>query len=318
MVAKILSDDEFIKLWKQYKSPLKISVYGGLNIRSVYERRRHIEIKYGLELNVDESNTVIEKHSSRIVVPIENGTVIVFSDAHFWDNEPSTAYKALIKLIEELKPQLVVCNGDAFDGASISRHGRIGFLENRPTVIQELDACKEMLGFIAETAKKNKNKVQLTWTLGNHDSRFETLLAAQAPQYEFVDGFHLKDHFPEWKPCWATWINNDVCIKHRWKGGVHATHNNTLGSGVSMVTGHLHSLKINPYTDYNGTRYGVDTGTLADVDGDQFLNYTEDGPKNWRSGFAVLSFYKNKLLPPELVEVISDTEAVFRGKVYEL
>jgi len=49
-----------------------------------------------------------------------------------------------------------------------------------------------------------------------------------------------------------------------------------------------------------------------------FMNYTEDNPKNWRSGFAVLSFWKGKLLPPELVEVIGDDIVAFRGKAYEV
>lgn len=315
----ILSDVEFLKLWEANKnSPQKMSVATGIPVRSIYARRRLLEVKHGIEIRARQEKPFIEKHSARINVPIENGTVIVFSDAHFWDTTPSTAYRALIKFIDELKPSLIVCNGDAFDGASISRHGRIGFLEERPTVIQELEACKAMLGYIEDAAKKVKPSPVLTWTLGNHDSRFETYLAAVAPQFEFVDGFHLKDHFPNWRPCWATWVNDNVCIKHRWKGGVHATHNNTLGSGTSMVTGHLHSLKVTPYTDYTGTRYGVDTGTLAEVDGDMFLNYTEDNPKNWRSGFGVLTFYKNKLLPPELVEVIDDGVVSFRGKVHEV
>jgi hypothetical protein len=102
--------------------------------------------------------------------------------------------------------------------------------------------------------------------LGNHDARFENRLAANAPQYEQVHGFSLKDHFPAWRPCWAVW-NGSTVIKHRYKGGVHATHNNTVNSGVNIVTGHLHSLKVTPFDDYNGTRYGVDTGTLADPQG---------------------------------------------------
>ncbi len=316
-MPKILSDDEFIKLWGELKSCQKISTKTGMNVRAVQIRRRAIEGRYGLELNVSDERPFVEKHSARINHPLDDGVVIVFSDAHFWNTDESTAFRALIKCIKELKPRVVVANGDVFDGASISRHGRIGFLEHRPTVIEELKACKEMLGRIEDACKTVKPSPFLTWTLGNHDSRFETYLAAVAPQYEFIDGFHLKDHFPAWRPCWATWVN-DVCIKHRWKGGVHATHNNTLGSGTSMVTGHLHSLKVTPYTDYTGTRYGVDTGTLAEIDGDQFLNYTEDNPKNWRSGFAVLSFYKGKLLPPELVEVIGDGLVAFRGKAYEI
>jgi hypothetical protein len=314
---QITTDDEFIKLWRELKSPKKVRDAIGCDLTAVYRRRRSLEARYGLDLNADQDKPLIERHSARINVPIENGIAIVFSDAHFWDNNPSTAYRALIKFIKDLKPAAIIANGDVFDGASISRHGRIGFLEHRPSVIDELNACKAMMDGIEAAAKEVKPSPFLTWTLGNHDSRFETYLAAVAPEYEFVNGFHLKDHFPAWRPCWATWIN-DVCIKHRWKGGVHATHNNTLGSGVSMVTGHLHSLKVSGYTDYTGTRYGVDTGTLAEIDGDQFLNYTEDNPKNWRSGFAVLSFWKGKLLPPELVEVIGDGIVAFRGKAYEI
>lgn len=310
----IYTDDEFLEAWRTHKSPSKIAQVLGIALRNVYERRRSLEGKLGIQLSVSEAMPLIEKHAARVTVPIENGVAVVFSDAHFWDSSQSTAYRALLRFISEMRPRLVVCNGDAFDGAGISRHPKIGFMEQKPTVIQELNACKEMLTGIADASKG----ALLTWPLGNHDSRFEAFIAAQAPQYEFVHGFHLKDHFPEWKPCWATWVNGDTVIKHRWKGGIHATHNNTVGAGKNIVTGHLHSLKVTPWTDYNGTRYGVDTGTLADPDGDQFVHYTEDNPKNWRSGFAVLTFWKGKLLPPETVEVIGDGLVAFRGKAYEV
>lgn len=315
-MPKILSDEEFITLWGEFKSCQKISNKTGIGIRAIQLRRRAVEARHGISLTISDEKPFIERHSARINLSIKDGIVIVFSDAHFWNLDESTAFKALIHFIPKLKPKAVIANGDVFDGASISRHGRIGFLEHRPTVIEELKACQAMLGKIEDACNLVKPSPTLTWTLGNHDSRFETYLAAVAPQYEFIDGFHLKDHFPKWKPCWATWINN-VCIKHRWKGGIHATHNNTLGAGTSIVTGHLHSLKVTPYTDYTGTRYGVDTGTLAEVEGDQFLNYTEDNPKNWRSGFAVLTFKNGRLLPPELVEVIDDGLVAFRGEVYE-
>jgi hypothetical protein len=314
MTVAACSDEEFIQQWNNLRSVSKMAKALDVAERNIQQRRRRIEARYGLELNAKTDNPVIEKHSAKIHVPIENGIAVVFSDAHFWDTNPTTAYRALIKFLGDIKPRLLVCNGDAFDGASISRHGRIGFLENRPTVIKELHACQEMLTGIADAAKG----AMLTWPLGNHDARFETHIAAQAPQYEFVQGFHLKDHFPEWKPCWATWINQDTVIKHRWKGGIGATRANALNSGVSLITGHLHSLKVTPLTDYNGTRYGVDTGTLADVEGDQFVNYTEAGPLDWRSGFAVLTFWRGRLLPPELVEVIGEGLVSFRGKVYEV
>src|SRR6185436_20343423 len=125
---------------------------------------------------------------------------------------------------------------------------------------------------------------------GNHDALFETRLATVAPEYARVHGVHLKDHFPRWKPCWSVWINNDVVVKHRWANGVHAVYNNTLRSGKTFITGHLHSLKVTPWSDYTGTRYGVDCGTLAEPYADQFIRYTEGNPLNWRSGFILLTF----------------------------
>ena len=147
------------------------------------------------------------------------------------------------------------------------------------------------------------------------NSRFETKIANVAPEYAKVHGVHLKDHFPEWEPCWSVWVNDSCAIKHRFKGGIHATHNNIIASGKSMVTGHLHSLKVTPYSDYNGTRYGVDTGTLADPYGPQFVNYTEDNPVNWRSGFVVLTFKDGELLWPEVVSVMGPGKVQFRGQV---
>lgn len=306
-----VTDDQFIEAWQRLNSASKLSRETGIELRSVFSRRRAIEAKYGISLNLDDEKPIVERHAARVNLTIKDGTVLVFSDAHFWDRNPTTAFKALIKMIEDLKPKAIIANGDIFDGAQCSRHGSIGFLEQKPSIIQELHACQEMMSQIEAAASKH---CTLAWPLGNHDARFETYLAANAPQYEFIHGFHLKDHFPAWTPCWSTWINGNTVIKHRWKGGIHATHNNAVQSGVSIVTGHLHSLKVTPWTDYTGTRYGVDTGTLADPNGQQFLHYTEDNPKNWRSGFAVLTFHNGNLLPPELVTVIDDDLVAFRGK----
>ena len=85
-----------------------------------------------------------------------------------------------------------------------------------------------------------------------------------------------------------------------------------------MVTNHLHSPKVTPFTDYAGTRYGVDTGCLADPDHEAFLAYTEDNPKNWRAGFAVLTFKDGKLLMPELVQVWDKSHVQFRGEIIKV
>jgi len=319
MPAPSTTDKEFIEIWQRLKSPKKVAEELGVDLRNTKRRRKRIEELHGVSLESIKQGPLLKvpDNPARKMLGIENGTVIVFSDAHFWPGIHTTAFKGLIWAIKEFQPKAIIANGDVFDGASISRYPRIGW-DSTPSVIQELKACEIALGEIEDTANKARRNTQLIWTLGNHDARFENRLAANAPQYEFVKGFSLKDHFPTWHPCWSCWPTEDVAVKHRWKGGVHATHNNTVNAGVSIVTGHLHSLKTTPFADFKGNRFGVDTGTLAEPSGPQFENYLEGSPTNWRSGFAVLTFHNGRLMWPELVHKWAEGQVEFRGKVYDV
>jgi hypothetical protein len=242
---------------------------------------------------------------------LESGVVIVGSDAHYWPGIISTAHRAFVVAVKELNPKMVIMNGDAFDGANISRHPRTGWAA-RPSVKQELEACRDRICEIEDAAGNAK----LHWTWGNHDIRWNSRLSSQAPEFEGIHGMNLTDHFPRWKFSISVMINDHTQIKHRNYNGIHAAYNAVLRSGVSTVNGHLHSLKITPFTDLTGTRYGCDTGSLADVWGSQF-EYAEDGTRNHRSGFVVLTFYEGKLLPPEMLEVIDEDKGLvcFRGQV---
>jgi predicted phosphodiesterase len=315
MAGYYLTDAEFIKEWEILSSPMKFAIKHAMDVRSVHNRRRSIEARHKISLPTlkDARYTAPKKleqtpgHARRGTI-IEKGRVVVFSDAHFWPDDVSTAYKALLIIIKEFRPQVVVANGDMFDGSQASRHARIGW-ENTPTVKEELEACQEFMAGI----EKETVGAELIWTLGNHDARFETFLSAQTGMYEGVAGFTLKEHFPLWKPCWSYWVNEDTCIKHRWKGGFGGGRANALNSGCNMITGHTHNLAVQPLTDYNGTRYGVQTGCLANIHGEQFMAYTEDNPKDWREGFALLSFERGRLMLPELIQVCGEDEFEFRG-----
>ena len=317
MAGYYLSDDEFIKEWKKIGSPETFARTHKMNVRAVYNRRRSIETRLGIELpTFNDQRIGLEKKihqtegHTRRGMDIENGRVIVFSDAHFWPDITTTAFRALLESIKEFKPTAIVCNGDAFDGSGISRHPRMDF-ELLPSVKEELEACQFYLGEIEKVAKGAK----MFWPLGNHDMRFTANIVNNLPAYEGVPGTTLKEYFPAWHPCWSFWINEDTCIKHRWKGGWTGGRSNTLNSGVNMVTGHTHAMNVIGVTDYNGTRWGVQTGTLADPHGQQF-NYTEDAPKDWMSGFVMLSFHNGKMLQPEMIRVWDETHVEFRGKVH--
>ena len=314
-----MSDDEFIRIWNEHKSGVMVARVLGLAERYVLAKRRAIEQKYGVAL---ESNKAVArafdaynsayKSPQAIELGVENGTVIVFSDAHFRMHYRTTAFKALLWLIQELQPSVVINNGDAFDGASISRHPANDWTPV-PTVVEELKACQMFLGEIEDAAPKAK----LIWTLGNHDGRFGARLAAVANQFKDIQGFSLSDHFEKWTHTMSCWVTSDLMVKHRWKSGLHAPHNNAVGSGVSFCTGHLHSLKATPWTDYKGTRWGIDCGTLADPFGEQF-NYAENNPRNWRQGFAVLTIREGRLLTPELCMTVEPDRVDWRGETWDV
>jgi hypothetical protein len=313
-----ITDEEFIEVWNQYNSASQVSKALGLTIRHTHSRRRDIESKHSIVLTANDArsptfNITIPQNGVRVNVEMDDGVIMVASDCHYYPGIISTAHKAFVKLIPMLSPRMLIMNGDVFDGAAISRHDPIGW-QKLPSVKQELDACQERLSEIEAVAKNAK----LHWTWGNHDLRMNTRLAAQVgTAFEGVQGFNLTDHFPRWKFSTSIMVNDHTMIKHRWHNGIHAVYNNTLKSGTSIVTGHLHSLKVTPWTDYTGTRYGVDTGTMANLD-DPAFEYAEDNSRNWRSGYAVLTFWQGKLMPPELCEVISEGIVYFRGQIIEV
>lgn len=306
------SDADFINLFEQHGAA-ETARRLGIGERRIHERRARLEPKIGRQLVPPSNRTtrIGAEHAARLRFDIQDGVALVGSDAHIWPGPMTTAMRGFVKFCKELRPAIAVMNGDVMDLPQISRHPPIGW-ENHPTVADEIEAAQDQLHKIELAAPKS---CKLVWTLGNHDARFETRLAIIAPEYARMNGFHLKDHFPAWSACWSVFINDDVVIKHRWKGGTGATRANTLNAGKSMVTGHLHSSKVTPLTDYNGTRYGVDTGCLASPSHPAFTDYTEDSPKDWRSGFSVLTFHKGQLLMPELVQVWDEDHVQFRGKV---
>ena len=315
-----VSREEFIKVWNRHGSAAEVAKLLDISERSVYNRRRRIEedsnqplVSNNKRANAFAHLQPIKTSLNRVELGILDQTIIVFSDAHFWPNEYTTAYRGLLWAIKELKPYAVISNGDAFDGATISRHDPLGWSKT-PSVIEELKAVQTHLGEIEETAKAARHNCKLLFTWGNHDSRFANKLVSQAPQYREVHGFKLQDHLPAWEFAWSVWPTKDCIIKHRYRSGVHAAHNNTVNAGISIVTGHLHSLKVTPFADYNGNRYGVDTGTLAEPYGPQF-EYGEDNPLNHRSGFAVLTFKDGRILWPELVHKWADDQVEFRGQI---
>ena len=306
---KRCSDEEFVRDFNLL-GPAGLARKLNIAARAIYSRRNTLE-KHGHQLVAPSKRAAGFGHH-RLEWTIPDGEVLIGSDAHIWPGDEPVMMRAFRLFAKKRNPKAVILNGDIFDGANISRHAQIMW-EKSPGVAKELEAVQDWLNKLVLGSPVN---IPMAWPQGNHDARFETKLSANASEFANVKGMHLKDHFSNrLTPCWSVWINDTVVVKHRQKGGIHATHNNTVGAGKSMVTGHLHSAKVTPFTDYNGTRWGVDCGCLADPYGPQFLGYTEDGFRNHRAGFCVLTFVNGALLQPELCLVWDEDHVQFRGEI---
>lgn len=288
----------------------------GIGEREVHRRRKRIEDRLGIELE-QRTRPELEAQTRRMSklrreISIQDGVVLVGSDAHYTPGHATVAHRAFVKLAAQLKPVAVILAGDVLDLASMSKHDASSW-ERQFSVKEEIESATDRMGEIFKAAPRAQRF--LLW--GNHDGgRFERFLVNNAPMMRGMPGMTFAEHFPEWSYHGSLMINGDTMVKHFWHTGVHGAYNNVIKSGVNMITGHTHKLLTRPYTDYRGTRYGIECGCLADPDDEQF-DYGMDSPKDHRSGFVVLTFKAGRLLPPESCEVVAGVGAVFRGAVVE-
>lgn len=303
------SDEEFIQIYQSSGSNKEaMERLGVSDIRSFRRRLKRIEEKVGTILKPHRNpNTKLPQYEHLTINDFE-GVLAVFSDAHFWPNEESDSYKILLQILPEIKPDYIISNGDEFDGSSISRFAKDGW-SFVPSVADELKACKDSMKAIKEASESSKSMI----LAGNHTNRLQNYLVNNVPEFVGVEGFSFQDHFQDWEIYISASFNDHLVIKHNYHGGIHAAWNNVLKSGVSIVTGHTHRLLCRPYTDYRGTRYGIETGTLCNIYGQQF-KYMNNNPRDWMEGFCIITVDKNTI-HPELVSVVNGT-AFFRGKKY--
>lgn len=310
----ILSDQEFITLWGRLGGAAAMSRETGISHRQILARRRRIEANHNIVLTA--SQQVEMKEQVFLTAEVTDGVIPVASDIHCWHNVNTAGQRAFIKFCKDLNPSIVVLNGDVFDGAKLSRFPQVEFTK-LPSVIEELKACKEYLTKIQQAAPN----ARLIWVMGNHDQRFIKSLIAAAAEFEGVSGFDIRDHFPLWEFCYRFTINDRqdgmTDFVHNWSGGVNAALANTMKAGCNYITGHTHRLLDRPWNDRTGRRYGIETGTLIEIDGKQSF-YVAGRPVDWGQGFPVLTFRNGLLMRPEYVDVLNKTDCCFRGEIFKV
>jgi len=284
-----------------------------VDIRDVHRRRRHLEAKYSIEIHPGKKALANSWHPKSLRIDCDGPfDLLLYGDSHVWPGEFRTpAFYALKTVAKLIRPRICVDMGDSIDGATISRHMRHGW-DQQPTLRQEYDANKEFRGEIEESLPKDCENV---WLLGNHDLRWMGKLSNVVPQYEGIPGTDLAHVFAKWRFGRSLVINDTLLCLHRFRNTTHAGYANTRDSGVNIATGHDHKLEARSYNDFRGLRYGIRTGTLANIYGPQF-EYTEQTPVDWCHGLVVVHVDSRRIWPEPIV-VLPD-EFRFRGKTYKV
>lgn len=314
-MKKTISDADFIETWNQYKSPTAVANKLGLSVRAIHTRRSKLSAA-GHQLftfNPEQKESPYsldkafrQKFERRRTLEVRNGTVVIFSDPHFYPDSNNVAMDALLKVIKEVKPVAVICGGDALDGTQIGRHEIVRGWHSPPSLAEQLECLVRSMTAIRMTCPKS---VTTMMTLGNHDARLSRYLAVQAPHADGLPGTKLEDYIPSWPLSWTIEINGNTIIRHRNVGGM--LHMQAQKAGCNYVHGHLHKLNVHAVPQYHRFLFSVDAGSLSDPKSDAF-DYAEDTVPHVQ-GFAVLTFESGELLWPELCYVKNDV-AYFRGQ----
>jgi hypothetical protein len=299
------SNDELIEVLRLYEAAGRVSKVAaeGIGIPPTTFKHKLDAAKKRFAKGIPEDIAKIKWTYPKMVnIAAPSSVWVIGSDAHFWPGDESLIWKSFVKVCKMVKPYGIIMNGDVIDGAKVSRHA----LGNKkaPAVGDEITHSQKML-------KQLPNAQRRGWTIGNHDIRVDNFILNNALE---LDGLiqTLPDKFPDWEFSYAFMINGTE-VRHRFRAGIHAGWNNTLHSGINLVTGHTHQLQVTAMRDRRGSRWGVETGMLSDPEYAQF-EYTEGQPTRWQQGFVVITFDETgAMYPPELCEMVRGVP-IFRGK----
>ena len=306
------SKEEALALYAELGNSFRVAERTGISDSTIRYWVAIEKRKGGLkEVAHEREEQVTASHLPQKEITLLNGTVVIFSDAHVIPGAGhSVAAKALLKVLDLVHPDIVIDGGDSFDFASISKHEKLGWA-NQYSVKEELEAGLELLRDVSSASKGAAHYMLES----NHVTRYNKFLTKHCPQFRGVKGFNFQDQLPKgWEYQLSLLINKNTIFLHGWHGGVHCSYQNVAKAGISIVTGHIHSLDVKPYVDYNGARYGISTGTLAEIQDNPLFGYTGGTPLNWMSGFVVLNYAEGILLYPELCHIAKNGKAYFRGK----
>lgn len=241
-------------------------------------------------------------------------TTVVFGDVHgvYYDKK---AWSILLQVIDDIKPDRVIINGDFMDCYSIS-----SFDKDPSRDFNLQDEYEQANTLLDELGRVHTGKTVFVY--GNHCARQKRNIWKNTPEYDCIPELtiegklHLEERgFEVVKPKGkdAYYQLGKIKVGHFNKAAQASAYTEKWlvdKYGCCIVQGHSHRLGKHYKTMNGDTIVGVGSGCLCDLNPE----YVSD--PNWQQGFVVIDKVKvGKWFQIQDVPIIKHT-TLFNGKVY--
>ena len=188
MAIRKASDAEFLEAWHRLKSPILVAGELGMDVRRVYDRRRALEAREGIELGAMprgkyRDNIVIEPRQIPEYTPEpkpirqrdplpEGKTHCVIPDVQAKPGVPLDHLEWAGKYIADKKPDVIICIGDFADMPSLSSYDKGKRSAENKRYKKDIEAAHYAMELLMTPIVNEPGyRPRLVMTLGNHEER---------------------------------------------------------------------------------------------------------------------------------------------------
>jgi len=247
---------------------------------------------------------------------------VFISDVHL-PYQDKASWHLTLKVIKELKPDLVFLGGDIIDCYAVSQYDKDP--SRRLTLQQDLNYAYEELSRLRDILPE---KSEVIFLEGNHETRLTRYLSSKAPELSSLESLQLPNLL-RLESLRIKWIPNGtrMLIGKLWHlhgneiagGGVNIAKSKFDKLGNNIIFGHHHKIQSYTKRNYEGVVYGAwANGCLSDLQPD-YAHFTD-----WILGFSIIEYGRTGNFHVEQVPIIKPkvdsrkASCFVRGQEFEI
>lgn len=242
-------------------------------------------------------------------------THLIIPDTHATPGKHNERAVYAGRLAAELKPDVIVFIGDAWDMASLSSYDKNKRSAEGRRYNEDIAAGLDFQDKFWAQVKKTKRKLpRRVFLIGNHEQRIERASELNPElygtiSYEDLDLDHYFDDVVHYNGNTPGVINiNGVSYSHyfvsgvlsRPIGGQHPAYSLVTKKLTSCTQGHSHIYDLNIGTAADGSKV---MGLVAGVYQDYLSSYAGEAQKLWTSGVTVKRNVEGGMYEPQFISL---------------